>query len=179
MRYTVLAVGAVGLAVVVAVVAAEPPKLGPEWTYDKEMKQYEKTMPIKVTRSGGGNTRGYYLNLEYDKVMVHDTDGNIATGVRINDTIHLDIRKDPKGGPGKVTFGTNKCSHHDLDGDGVWDAWSDSRGAYTKCFIRHDGGWVQVGDSKSGFGDGPALSLDRKTEYTWDGRAWTSRPANR
>jgi hypothetical protein len=116
-------------------------------------------------------------------VLVTETDDNTATGVIVNGTMILDIRKDPKGGPSRISFGVvSKYCYHDLDGDGdvVWDAWCDSRGDYRKCFIRRDEGWVQVCDSKGGLvGDGPELSLDRKTEYVWDGKAWTSRPVDR
>jgi hypothetical protein len=175
MRRPILVVAVAALAAVA--VAADPPKLGPEWTYDKEMKEYTKKLQIKVTRSAGGNVQGYHLDLRDDKVVVYDTDGNIASGVTINGTISLDVRKGPKGSPGSVSFGGNGSSYHDIDGDGVWDAWSDARGWPRKRHIWRDGGWVQVCDSKAGFGDGPELSLDRKTEYVWDGKKWTSRPA--
>jgi hypothetical protein len=178
MNYRLLTLGAVALAAVA--IAADPPKLGPEWTYDKEMKEYKKTMPIKVTRpSAGLSGQGYHLDLQHDKVVVNDTDDNIATEVRVNDTMSLYIRKEAKGGPGRVTVVVNKCAYTDLDGDGVWDAMGDGRAASSKFFIRRDGEWVQVCDSKGGVGDGPALSADRKTEYTWDGKAWTSRAVNR
>ncbi|HVK14618.1 MAG TPA: hypothetical protein VM597_38120 [Gemmataceae bacterium] len=179
MRY---AVPAIGLVVLVAVVlAADPPKLGPEWTYDKEMKQYTKDMVIKVTRSGGGNVQGYGLDLRHDKVRAYDTDDNIASGVTINGSmsLELEIRKDKKGEPQYIFFFVKKSSYHDLNGDGVWDAWYDSRGVGRIRNIWLDERWVPVEDSKAGFGHGPEQSPDRKTEYTWDGKAWTSRPANR
>jgi len=177
-RNPLLTIGAVAVAAVV--VAADPPKLGPEWTYEKEMKRYTKTMPIKVTRSAGGNTQGYFLDLRDDKVLVYDTDENTSTGVRVNDTIDLEIWKNRKRGSNSVTVGLAKCVYHDLDRDGVWDSWYDGRGGSDKCYIRRDGAWVQVCDSKGGLvGDGPELSIDRKTEYTWDGKNWISRPVDR
>src|SRR5262245_52648492 len=103
MRYPLLAVGALTLLAVFVTVAADPPKLGPEWTYDKEMREYKKSLPIKVTRSGGGNTQGYHLDLQHDKVVVYETDENIATGVYINGKMQFDIRKDPKGGPSQIS----------------------------------------------------------------------------
>lgn len=180
MRYSHLAVVALAMVAVVVAVAADPPKPGPEWTYDKKMQHYVKTMPIKVSRSGGGNTQGYYLDLRNDKVLAYDTDENIVTGVRVNDTMNLEIRKHPKGGPGRVSLVMNKCAYHDLDRDGVWDAWCDGRGDPHRCFIRRDGAWVEVCDSKGGLvGDGPELSIDRRTEYTWDGKEWKRRPVDR
>ena len=177
MKYTFLTGGAVALVAVVVVVAADPPKLGPEWTYDKKMKEYTKTMSVKVTRpSAGVSGQGYHLDLQHDKMLIHDTDENTTTGVRVNDTINLEIWKNRKGGPGRVTVGMGKCVYHDLDRDGVWDSWYDGRGDSHKCFIRRDGAWVQVCDAKGSLvGDGPELSIDRKTEYTWDGKEWKSR----
>jgi hypothetical protein len=178
MRYPLLAIGAAASVAVIVAVAADPPKLGPEWTYDKEMKEYKKTMSTKVTRSGGGNTQGYYLDLRHDKVLAYDTDENISTGVRVNDTINLEIRRNPKGGPDTISVGINKCGYADLDGDGIWDGFCDSRGDSRRIYIRHDGAWVPVCDSKGGFTI-PQLSFDGKTEYTWDGKEWVGRPVNR
>jgi hypothetical protein len=178
MKRPLLAMGAVALAAVVF--AGDPPKLGPEWTYDEKMRHYTKTMPIKVTRYGGGDGQGYHVDLQHDKVVAYDTDSNVATGVIINGRMSLDFRKDPKGGPSRISFGVvNKYLYVDLDGDGVWDGWSDSRGKYTKRFIWLDGVWAQVEDSKAGLGDTPQRSLDRKTEYTWDGKEWKSRTVDR
>src|SRR5688572_10456459 len=117
MRYSLLAVGAVAsVSVAVAVVvAADPPKLGAEWSYDKEMQEYRKTMPIKVTRPAAGvSDQNYHLELRHDKFVIGDTDENTSTGVRVNDTINLELRKNPKGGPGKVTVVMNKCAYLDL-----------------------------------------------------------------
>jgi hypothetical protein len=38
MQYPFFVVGAVVLVAVAVAVAGDPPKLGPEWTYDKEMQ---------------------------------------------------------------------------------------------------------------------------------------------
>ena len=181
MRYSFLAFAVVVLLTIVVGVAANPPKLGPEWTYDEEMKEYKKTMPIKVTRSGGGNVQNYHLELRHDKVRAYDTDENITTGVRLNDTMSLEVWRKQKGGGGIITVAIGKCVYHDLDRDGVWDSWYDRRGGAHSCFIRRDGAWVEVCHVKGGLvgGDGAELSLDRKTEYTWDGTEWKSRPVDR
>lgn len=179
MRHAIFVIGAIALATIA--VAAAPPKLGPEWTEDKEAQNYFKMTPIRVTRSAGGNTRNYHLDLEHDKVRVTDTDGNIATGVTVSGTVGLDVRKDSKGRPGSVSAVINKSTYHDLDCDGVWDAWDDSRNGDHRRSIWCNGAWVRVCDFLGGFDNGvrAVLSLDRQTEYVWDGKAWQGRPANR
>jgi hypothetical protein len=180
MRHALLAFCAAAMLTGVVSVAADPPKLGPEWTYDKETTSYKKTIPVKVTRSAGGNVQGYYLDLRHDKVLASDTDENMATEVRVNDTIKLEIRKNQKGEPSSVMVVIGKCVYHDLDRDGVWDSLHDNRGGANKNYIRHNGAWVEVCDAKGGLvGPGPEFSLDGKTEYTWDGTEWKSRSVER
>jgi hypothetical protein len=178
MRYSLLVVGAVVLVAVAT--AADPPKLGPEWTYDEKMKHYKKMMPIKVVRSSAaGSGQNYYLDLQHDKVLIYDETGdNSYTSLRVNDTVSVEIEKNRKGGPAQTSFEANKCRYVDLNGDGVWDGWYDKRGDARKVFIWRDNAWIPVCDSKAGFTE-PRLSLDRKTEYTWDGKEWKSRPVDR
>jgi hypothetical protein len=176
MKHRLLAVGVVALAAIAFAFADDKPKLGPEWTEDKQAQNFFKMMQIKVTRSAGGNARNYYLDLEHDKVRVVDTDDNIATSVSVNNSAGLEVRKDPKGAPSVVSVNVNKCTYHDMNCDGVWDAWDDARDG-RKRYIRLNDRWVQVGDFIGGFSNGvrEVKSLDRKTEYIWDGKAWDSR----
>lgn len=108
-----------------------------------------------------------------------DADNNTTTSVTLNDTLSLEIQKKPKGGPSKVEVVVNKCGYVDLDGDGVWDGWGDARGSSIMRYMRRDGAWVRVRLTRGGYGTGPELSLDEKTEYTWDGKEWTSRAVGR
>ena len=176
MRYRLLAVGAVAM----LAVAADPPKLGPEWTYDEKMRQYTKTAPMKVVRTSAAvSGQNYYIDLQHDKLRAHDADDKTSMGITLNDSITLEV-KNPKGGPPSILYGVyNRCSYHDLNGDGAWDAWYDSRGGERKRHIWRKGSWVQVRDMKAGFGDTPEKSLDEKTEYTWDGKEWQGRAVGR
>jgi hypothetical protein len=133
-------------------------------------------MPIKVTRIGPGQS--YYVDLQHDKLRAHDADDNSSTSLTVNDTVYVEIERNRKGGPAQISFEANKCGYVDLNGDGVWDGWCDKRGDAKKVFIWRYSGWIQVCDSKAGFTI-PQLSLDRKTEYTWDGKEWKGRPVDR
>jgi hypothetical protein len=177
----------IGLVTLVAIACAanQPKKFGPEWTYDEEERKYFKPMQIKVVRNPGGNVRGYHLDLEYDKVWLADTDGNIATSVNLNNSIELKVRKNPKGLPKEIRAVVNGSVHFDLNCDGAWDVWYDLRsGDHRKAnfYILLDGSWVLVHDSRGRlrFGDEEssfAASPDGKTEYTWDGKVWNAKPA--
>ena len=173
MRRSLLALGM--FALVAVTVAADPPsKLGPEWTYDKAEQHYFKMMQIKTVRHSGGNVRGYRLDLEHDKVRVTDTDDNIATEVSLNETLSLEVRKDRKGVPSRVSVVVGKCGYCDFNGDGVWDAWYDGReGVRGKPNIWFNDRWVPVEDSKLGITTEQQRDLlDRNTEYSWDGKVW-------
>jgi hypothetical protein len=176
MRYALLAFCAAALLTGVVSVAGDPPKLGPEWTYDEKMQEYQKTMSIRVTRIGPG--QNYYFNLQHDKFRAHDADDNTSTSLTVNDSIHVEVQKGRKGKPDQIEFEANNCRYVDLNGDGVWDGWWDKRGDAIKTFIWRNSAWIEVCDSKAGFTE-PRLSLDRKTEYTWDGKEWKSRPMDR
>ena len=103
MRYALLAFCAAVLVTGVVSVAGDPPKLGAEWSYDKEMRHFKKMMPIEVNRpSAGLSGQNYHFNLQHDKVLASDSDDNTSTSLRVNDTICLEIRKNPKGGPVQV-----------------------------------------------------------------------------
>lgn len=184
MKHRLLALGVIALAALAF--ASDEPKPGQEWTEDKAAQNSSKMMPIRVTRAGGGPGKGgyarnYYLDLPRDKVRVTEEDSNIATSVRVNDTLGLELQKDPKGLPSAVSVVMNKTAYHDLDCDGVWDAWDDMRDGNLKRFISHKGQWVQVCDFVGSFFNGAreVLSLDRKTKYAWDGKVWNARPPKR
>lgn len=182
MRRSLLTFGVITL-VAVAVAADPPKKLGPEWTEDKETKEFFKMMQIKTVRSAGGNARNYYLDLEHDKVWVTDSDENIATSVHLNQTLSLRMRKDPKGATSNVTAIMNRCVHYDLNCDGAWDAWYDRRDGADKLYILHDGRWVRVIDVYGSFraqgNDKVVATPDLKTDYAWDGKVWNAKPSKR
>lgn len=175
MRRSLLALGVFAL-VAVAVAADPPTKLGPEWTYDKKEQNYFKMMPIKASRSSGGNARGYRLELEHDKVHVIDTDDNIVTEVTLNESVNLRVEKDRKGVPSRILVVVGKCGYCDFNGDGIWDAWSDGReGIAGKSYISFNDRWVRIADSKLGISSPEQRDYDGKTTYTWDGKAWNAR----
>ncbi len=178
MKHRQIAIGSAGL-LFVAVVATGAPKLSSEWTYDKEMRHYSKSVPAKVTRPTlTGSGQNYFFDLQRDKLRAYDDDNDSSTGVTLNDKFTLEVQKKRKDRSERVSVVINKCGYVDLDGDGIWDVWGDARGDSRKSYIRFGGVWVEVCDSKS-VGDGPELSLDRKSEYTWDGKEWKSKSVER
>ncbi len=177
MKRCLFALGVFAL-VAVAVAADPPKKLGPEWTYDKEAQHYFKMMQIKSVRSGAGGVGNYYLDLEHDKVWVSDSDDNIATSVHLNQTLSLEVRKDPKGVSSGITADVNGCLYRDLNCDGAWDTWYDRRDGASKLCILYDNQWIQVRYFRGQITNGTGLfSLDKKTTYTWNGKVWNAQPA--
>lgn len=112
-------------------------------------------------------------------MWVVEEDLNTSTRVSVNHKFGLELNKDTKGMIAEVWVDINKSRYFDLNNDGIWDAWGDGRDGTTKRKIWFNDQWVHVREQTGRFTDSLELSLDLKTEYTWDGQVWNARPSRR
>jgi hypothetical protein len=178
MKHCLLAI--VAFTVAVTALADDKPKLKLGQTLEEEWKGKFFKISATCFQHAAGNSRGYALDLEHDKVRVSDSDRNTETLIDLNNKFGMELRKDPKGEPTGVSVRINKWMYHDLNCDGEWDARNDNRDATPKRFIWLNDQWVQVKYHHGRFGVGNEVSFfDEKTEYQWDGKAWNTKPTKR
>ncbi len=170
----------------------EPPrKFGPEWTKDKSGDFYTRKQEAEVVRRTDPNFKStsYFLATEFDKVRVSEHDGNRAIEVAVVPGkeiapryMSVEARKDENGDVNQFKVDLKEVKYFDLDGDGMIDAIYDNRGDKGRPMILFEGSFVQVKDSRLGFGGTPKgqkpekLGIGRKVKYVFDNGVWNEVP---
>jgi hypothetical protein len=172
--------------------AADEPtkKFGPEWTKDVGGKSYTRKQIVDVSRQTNIKHpyTSYTLPAESNTMYVQERDekGDIEIGVvqgKDKSTyMSIEARMNDEGKARTFMVNFKRNLYFDLDGDGMIDAMVDNRDGKRIRMVLCEGQFVQIADSKDGFGGVPkgqitrAWGIGRKVLYQFEGSKWVAFP---
>lgn len=170
--------------------AEKPPKvLGPEWK--KEGTLLTRTMEIPLGRQANGTPGWTWYTVDMENNTAEITERDDKRGVEISSSprgklgakyMSITARMDEKGNIEEFSVGLKKVGYIDLDGDGMIDAMVDNRDGKRIRMVLCEGQFMQIADSKDGFGGVPkgeitrAWGIGRKVLYLFEGSKWVAFP---